>query len=182
MGGGKKGETIRAFVALELDPMSIRRMGRIAEHLRMASGAPCASWTPGSKLHATLFFVAALPVSQVDALGRAVDGVVQGQRAPRPITMALDAFPSAAEAEVVVVMLDDPDHELAALAGQVRKIGTGLGLPREPRVFRPHVTIARLKRSYDARRWLRADVAEGVGQSTPHRVALYRSVLSAEGS
>ena len=39
----KKTATIRAFVALDLDPMSLRRVVRVADRLRMGSGAPSAT-------------------------------------------------------------------------------------------------------------------------------------------
>ena len=38
----KKTATLRAFVALDLDPMSLRRVVRVADRLRMGSGAPSA--------------------------------------------------------------------------------------------------------------------------------------------
>jgi 2'-5' RNA ligase len=175
-------ETIRAFVALDLDSMSARRLTRIAEHLRMASGAPSANWTPPHKLHVTLRYVEELPVGAVPALANALAAVVDSKRAPRPGLLRLEAFPSAAEACVVVVELEDPTRALARMAGRVDRIVSRLGIPADRHAFRPHVTLARLKRPYDARRWLRPELAADVGECSAVRLTLYRSILGSEGS
>jgi 2'-5' RNA ligase len=175
-------ETIRAFVALDLDSMSARRLARIAEHLRMASGAPSASWTPPHKMHVTLRYVEKLLASTVPSLVEALAGVVDGKTPPRPGLLRLEAFPSAAEARVVVVELEDPTRALAKMAGHVERIVSRLGISPDRYEFRPHVTLARLKRQYDARRWLRPELAADVGECSTVRLTLYRSILHSEGS
>ena len=61
-GAKEKPERIRAFVALDLDSLSLRRVMRTADRLRMASGAPAATWTTGDKMHITLKFAGHLDV------------------------------------------------------------------------------------------------------------------------
>jgi 2'-5' RNA ligase len=39
------------------------------------------------------------------------------------------------------------------------------------------VTLARLKRPYDARRWLRSELADAAGEFTVSHLTLYRSDL-----
>ena len=175
-------ETIRAFVALDLDSMSTRRLARIAEHLRLANGAPSANWIPPHKMHVTLRYVERLPARQVSALADALGVAMAGKRPPRPGSARLEAFPSAAEARVVVVGLEDPTRRLARMAGHVERIVSKLGIPPDQHEFRPHVTLARLKRQYDARRWLRPELAAHVGECSAVRLTLYRSVLESGGS
>ena len=68
MGVAEKTPAIRAFVAIELDQMSTRRVARLADGARMASGAPSAVWTPAAKIHVTLKFMAELPAAAVGPL------------------------------------------------------------------------------------------------------------------
>ena len=175
-------ETIRAFVALDLGSTSARRLARIAEHLRMASGAPGATWTPPHKMHVTLRYIEKLPASTVPALAAALAGVASGKRPPRPGLFRLEAFPSAVEARVVVVELEDPARGLARMAGGVERIASRFGIAGNRHEFRPHVTLARLKRPYDARRWLRPELAANVGEFSTVRLTLYRSILGSGGS
>jgi 2'-5' RNA ligase len=178
----KKDETIRAFVALDLDTVSLRRVARVADRLRMGSGAPSATWTPSAKMHVTLKFMGALSVDAVTPLGKALGTLVAGKRTPRPGTFRLDAFPSVEEAELVVAELEDPFGDLRKLALAVDKIAGKHGYSSETRPLRPHVTLARLKRPYDTRRWLRPEVAGGTDECKAAAMTLYRSELGAEGS
>jgi len=173
---------MRAFVALDLEPMSLRRVVRVADRLRMGSGAPSATWVPPAKMHVTLRFMGALPVDGVDALVKGLRPLAEGKPAPKPCPLRLAAFPSIEDAEVVVVELDDAAGGLAKLAEKVDKVVSKLGLAKEARPFRPHVTLARLKRAYDSRRWLRQELVEGAGACHASHLTLYQSVLGPEGA
>jgi 2'-5' RNA ligase len=179
---GNKAETIRAFVALDLDSMGLRRVARVADRLRMGSGAPSASWTASTKMHVTLKFMGALQADAVVPFGQALRELVEESTplaGPYPLRLA--AFPSPAHAHVIVVELDDASGALGKLAEKIDKLAAKHGVPREDRPFRPHVTLARLKLTYDARRWLRPELAEGA-ECRAARVTLYRSELGSEGS
>lgn len=177
-------ETIRAFVALDLDAMSLRRVVRIADRLRMGSGAPSANWTPAANMHATLKFMGELALDAVAPFGQALGEIVAANPAPGPYALRLAAFPRASHARIVVVELDEVGEAreareagaLGKLAEKIEKLAAKHGVPREDRAFRPHVTLARLKLEYDARRWLRPDLAEGA-ECRAARVTLYRSEL-----
>lgn len=174
-------ETVRAFVALDLDSMSLRRVVRVADRLRMGSGAPSATWTPAIKMHVTLKFMGELKADAVAPLGTALRALVESTAAPPPSALRLEAFPSPKDARTVVVELVDTSGALAKLAEKVDKLTAKHGVAREEREYRPHVTLARLKLDYDARRWLRADLTEGA-ECRAARVTLYRSELKDEGS
>lgn len=177
-----KPASIRAFVALDLDPQGLRRMVRLSDRLRMSSGAPSAAWVPASKMHVTLKFAAELPESAVEPLGKAIAALAEGKPAPPACALKLDAFPSTAKASVVVAELVDAKGALAKLAAKVDKLFAKYGVPTETRDYRPHVTLARVKLEYDARRWLRPELTEVAGECRAGAITLYRSVLGAEGA
>jgi 2'-5' RNA ligase len=178
----KKTATLRAFVALDLDPMSLRRVVRVADRLRMGSGAPSATWVPGPKMHVTLRFMAALPEAAVAGLAKSLGALCEGKPAPKPCALRLAAFPTIEDAEIVVVELDDVSGGVIKLAEKVDRLATKLAGAGDSRPFRPHVTLARLKRAYDSRRWLRAELVDGAGECRAQRVTLYRSDLAEEGA
>ncbi|MDP9151129.1 MAG: RNA 2',3'-cyclic phosphodiesterase [Myxococcota bacterium] len=177
-----KGATIRAFVALDLDATSIRRVVRVADRLRMGSGAPSATWTSVPKLHVTLKFMGELAANAAAPLGMALRALAEGKAAPPPCSLRLGAFPSVEEARVVVVELEDCSGQIAKLADRVARLSAKHGVPREEQRFRPHVTLARLKRPYDARRWIRADLAEGAGDCKASHLTLYQSESGPSGT
>ena len=177
-----KSESLRAFVALDLDTLSLRRMARLADRLRMSSGAPSASWTPPIKMHVTLKFAAALPLSAVAPLGKALAAMVEGKAAPRACLLRLEGFPSKEKAQVVVVELADESGDIGKLAARIETLTSKYAVPVEDRAYRPHVTLAHLRLAYDGRRWLRDELAEVAGDCRAGGLTLYRSIPGEEGS
>jgi 2'-5' RNA ligase len=175
-------ETIRAFVALDLDATSLRRVARVADRARMGSGAPSATWVPPTKMHVTLKFMGELPVEAAAPLADALRLLVEGTAAPQACTFRLAAFPAVQHAQVVIAELEDASGRLAKLAAEVAALAEQHGIERDKGPYRPHVTIARLKRPYDARRWLRAELAEAAGECRAAGVTLFRSELGSGGA
>ncbi len=175
----KPRETIRAFVALDLDSTSLRRVARVADRLRMGSGAPSATWVPPTAMHVTLKFMGELPIDAAAPFAEALRPLVEGKAAPSACPFRLAAFPKLEAAHVMVAELQDASGELAKLAEQIDVLALAFGIQREDRAFRPHVTLARLKRPYDARRWLRGELAESAGECRAVGLTMYRSELGA---
>jgi 2'-5' RNA ligase len=182
VGVAEKTPAIRAFVAIELDQMSTRRVARLADGARMASGAPSAVWTPAAKIHVTLKFMAELPAAAVGPLTKTMSSLVDGKRPPRLGACRLGAFPAIEDARVVTVELADDEGDLATLARKLDKAALKYGVAPDAREFRPHVTLARLKRPYDARRWLRQELGEAAGEFKPARLTLFRSHAGTDGA
>jgi 2'-5' RNA ligase len=133
-------------------------------------------------MHVTLKFAGELPESAVEPLSKALASLAEGKPGPPPCGLRLDAFPSAAKASVVVAELVDAKGALAKLAAKVDKLVARHGVPLETRAFRPHVTLARVKMEYDARRWMRPELTEVAGECRMGGMTLYRSVLKEEGA
>jgi RNA 2',3'-cyclic 3'-phosphodiesterase len=175
------GDTLRAFVALDLDSMSTRRVARVADRLRMGSGAPSASWTAPAKMHVTVKFLGDVPREKVTPFAKTLEPLVAGA-APGPAPFRLDALPSVAAAHMVIAVLDDPGGEIGRLAALVDKAARALGVPPSKRSFLPHVTLARLKVPYDVRRWLRPELAPGTDNCGFSSLTLFESKLTDQGS
>jgi 2'-5' RNA ligase len=176
--------TIRAFVALDLDATSRQRAALIADRLKAASGAPRATWTPADRMHVTLKFAGDLPLIAVDPLCEELRSLAARHFRPQACALRVDAFPTIQRARVVTLGLDDPSGELGALAASVDEVLSRHGVPREERPFRAHVTLARVKRPFDARTWLRLglEAEAGAGDCSVVGLTLFRSELGAAGA
>jgi 2'-5' RNA ligase len=174
------GDTLRAFVALDLDAMSMRRVARVSDRLRMGSGAPSATWTASANLHLTLKFLGDISRQTVAPLARALEALIEGS-APAPAPFRLDALPSVEGARVVVAVLDDREGRIGSLAAAVEEEAGRFGVEPSERAFLPHVTLARLKVSYDVRRWLRPNLAPGTDTCSFVSLTLFESKLSDAG-
>jgi 2'-5' RNA ligase len=172
-------KTIRAFLALELEASSLRRVARVADRLRMGSGAPSATWVPSTRMHVTMKFMAEFPVESIEPLREALRPLIEGKPAPSACSFRLSAFPRIEQARIVIAELLDTTGELGRLAEEVDRLAQDCGILKEDRPFRPHVTLARLKRPYDTRRWLRPELAGMSGECRAASLTLFQSALSA---
>jgi 2'-5' RNA ligase len=71
---------------------------------------------------------------------------------------------------------------MAGLARRIDEAAGRYGVALCDREFVPHVTLARLKVSYDVRRWLRPDLAPGADACRFVSITLFESKLSDSGS
>lgn len=137
-------------------------------------------WTLPEQWHLTLAFLPAVPDRALDDL---LDRLTRAARKRVPIRAAVvggGAFPSAGRAKVLWagVEVDDPT-ELARLATGVRAAASKAGVEVPGERFKPHLTLARSGRPFEATKWLRV-LAAYRGPSFPiGEVALVVSHLGA---
>lgn len=115
-------------------------------------------WTSPDSWHVTLGFMEHVPERSLDDL---VERLGQAGRRRRAFDLRLTgggAFPHAAAAKVVHVgtaATPDDDEELRRLSSGARAAAATAGAPVDGSRFRPHLTLARLRRPTDVVRWLR---------------------------
>jgi RNA 2',3'-cyclic 3'-phosphodiesterase len=173
---------VRAFFALPLSREAIAACGRAREALRLRSErSPTAvRFLPDDALHVTLCFLGSVERSALPDFVR----VLEASARVEPFSAGfsgLGAFSSAKRARVVVAELADGEGRLEALAELVSRGAEKLGVPLEERAFRPHVTLARLKRPSDVSDWLGPVSLEPVITSFGE-VRLYESHLNPRGA
>ena len=137
-----------------------------------------ARWTEPGDWHTTLHFVGSVAPDRIPALSASLAADLAAEA---PFAAAIDglgAFPSVARATVPVCLLSDPLRRLQRLAriasGAVTSVLGHAG--QERRRFRPHVTLARLRRPMSVADWLRARSAPTAAVSV-REACLMRSGL-----
>ena len=166
---------IRLFAAIAI-PVEI------AEGLtRRQQGLPGARWRPIEALHITLRFFGEIAEHQADDLDAEL-AVVGGD----PLTLTLEgvgAFDHGGEPHAVWAGVGENDA-LQRLAARCETAARRAGLPADRRVWRPHMTLAYLRRADPARvaAWIQG---HNLLKSPPFRVSafgLYSSHLAGEGA
>ena len=202
-------ESFRTFIAIEL-PADVR--ARVAQHiacLRHELPDVRASWSRDDNLHLTLKFLGNVPVADIPRVSEAVASATKsvssfeltfsncgtfpphgrpsvlwigagsaGKRGPQPGSPAGVLVLPASSAQ-----LPSPS-ELARLYNSIENELDAAGFPRERRPFRPHLTIARLRRSQGARQL--AELHKSLGfppiAFEVSEVVVFKSELLKEGS
>lgn len=166
---------IRLFAALSIPP-------EIGDALvPRQTGIDGARWRPLEALHVTLRFFGEIR----EDMARDLDAELLGLRAA-PFEIALSgagAFGDGPDLHAVWAGVAETP-ELTRLAAACERAAKRAGLPADTRRYRPHVTLAYLRRA-DPRQvaaWIQANNLLASPPILITAFGLYSSVLSAEGS
>ena len=139
---------LRTFLAIDL-PSSLQ--STIGQNVRTVQRAlPGLSWSKPENLHVNLKFLGDTTESQVDLIRRAVEPAIS-HVSPFVVELkGFGVFPDRRSPRVLWIGLGGALDSLTALAECVGNAVVPLGFPQEDRPFRPHLTVARVKKDHRA--------------------------------
>jgi len=181
-------ETVRAFIAIELDHTILQMLDKLQAELKRQASSKAVRWVDSSGIHLTLKFLGDAPIVQLDGL---IAGLQRACHGFEPFTIAcvgLGCFPSPSRPRVIWVGVDEPRGILAELQRAVEREIAPLGYLVEDRAFSPHLTLGRVRREAsrdDLRRLGELLAAQRVGklaQMEVRAVSLIRSDLRPTGA
>jgi RNA 2',3'-cyclic 3'-phosphodiesterase len=173
---------MRLFFAVEPDAGARRAAAALVAPLRARTGARSVRWVREENLHVTLRFLGDVEPTRVPELAAAVTAAL----APlAPFALRLGpprAFPTRRPRLVVLDV--EPPEPLAALAAAVERGVVAAGFPPEPRPFRAHLTLGRVKGPGRAPRDLDVTVPDTAPGQTfdVTEAVLFRSELHRDGA
>lgn len=176
---------MRLFVAIDIDRETraeLRRVrSRLQRQLDSARRAPRVTWVAEDAAHVTLRFIGEVPDSTAQRVREALTEPLS--IAPYDLEFTgLGAFPDARRAKVLWIGASSGSDETARLAAAVRARVDPIVGPDEPRPFRVHLTVGRVKTgpSFD---WTSAFESIEVRPTISRidHVTLYRSTTSPDG-
>ena len=176
--------TWRLFCAIEL-PSDVRaRLHDHVRHLRAEVPDVAASWTRVDNIHLTLKFFGNVEVKRIADISGAASRATQQFSAFEIEIGGTGVFPKPGRAQVLWIGVKDSSGKLLALQTQLESEFASLGFEKEDRAFKPHLTIARLRRPEGARQLADAHLkTDFPPQSiTLTELVLFRSELSSKGS
>ena len=137
---------VRTFVAIELTPQVVDALQKVQIRLRQAGWGQAGRWVRSEGIHLTLKFLGDVPAEELEAVYQAVRRSCEG-RVPFVLALAgLGCFPNPRRPRVVWVGVREETGQLMALQQAVEQELGCLGFEREKRAFRPHLTLARIKK------------------------------------
>jgi RNA 2',3'-cyclic 3'-phosphodiesterase len=174
----------RIFCAVEL-PDSVR--AQLQEHcrqLREAVPDVTASWTRVENIHLTLKFFGNVAIERIPKISAAVERAIKKFPAFEISIGKTGVFPKPSRAQVLWIGVNDPSGKLSELQRQLETECAKEKFEKEDRAYRPHLTIARLRKPEGAR--LLADAHLNMhfepAEITLREVIVFRSELSSKGS
>ena len=149
---------------------------------RRQTGLPGARWRPEEALHVTLAFYGEMSERQADDLAGELARIPVD-----PFDIVLKGVGARGDAHRAHTLWAgiEPSERLTVLAGRCKAAGERAGLRKEPRVYRPHLTLAYLKTQTNPDRIGAWVTGHNLLHSPPIRIdrfGLYSSVLTDSGS
>ena len=174
----------RIFCAVEL-PEQVR--ARLQDHIqRLRNDVPevAASWSRVENIHLTLKFFGNVALERVETISAAASRTVKEFSAFQIGVGNTGVFPRPSRPQVLWIGVNDPSGKLLDLQQRFEKECAAKGFPKEERAFRPHLTIARIRKPEGARRLAEAHLNMQF-ESIPvtlTELIVFRSELSSKGS
>ena len=174
----------RIFCAVELPDFVRAELKDHIHRLREAVPDASASWTRVENIHLTLKFFGNVAIERIPKISEAVERAIK--KFPTfPIGIGkTGVFPNPRRAQVLWIGVSDPTGKLSELQRQLENECEKDGFEREDRAYRPHLTIARLRKPEGARLLADAHLKMDFGPAeiTLSELVIFRSELSSKGS
>jgi RNA 2',3'-cyclic 3'-phosphodiesterase len=182
--GTKGSEKWRVFCAVEL-PDEVR--ARLRDHiatLRETVPDAAASWTRVENIHLTLKFFGNVAVDRIPTISEAIAKATKEFSLFQIEVGGTGVFPKSSRAQVLWIGVNDPSGKLVGLQRQVENECAKKAFEKEDRAYRPHLTIARIRRPEGARQLADAhlQIKFEPAQIEIQEIILLRSELNSKGS
>jgi RNA 2',3'-cyclic 3'-phosphodiesterase len=177
---------MRLFVAVELSDAIRQEAARITRELAEAFGPGArraVSWVDPSRMHLTVRFIGEVEARAAEELARRLSAPF-ATRAFHVAVGGVGAFPRSGPPRVVWLGLREGGEALSALHDEFEARLTGLGVEREDRPFRAHLTLGRVKAPLGAlaRQTIDSLPADDIGGCDIDHCTLFESRPSPHGA
>ena len=144
-------EVWRVFCAVELPELVRARLEDHISRLRKEVPDAAASWSRVENIHLTLKFFGNVEVQRVAPISEAAERVVRQFSTFQIGVGESGVFPRPSRPQVLWIGVTDSSGQLTALQEKFENECAAEGFPKEDRAYRPHLTIARLRKPEGAR-------------------------------
>lgn len=174
----------RVFCAIELPDVVRARLEDHVARLRKQVPDVAASWSRVENIHLTLKFFGNVEVDRMQKISDAAERVAKQFSTFQIAIGETGVFPRPSRPQVLWIGVSDRSGQLAAVQASFENECVVEGFAKEDRAYRPHLTIARLRKPEGARRL--ADVHlemrfEAI-EIEVKELVVFRSELSPKGS
>ena len=172
------------FCAVELPENIRRRIEKHIERVRTAVPESQPSWTRVGNIHLTLKFFGNVEHTRVERIGEALSRAVKGFLRFDVSIAGAGAFPNTRQPRVLWIGVNDSSGQLKQLHESIDEECAKEGFEKESRAYRPHLTVARIRKPEGARALAEASQRFGFEpmEMIVKELLLFRSELSSKGS
>jgi 2'-5' RNA ligase len=181
-------ESLRTFIAIELDESLRRALQSLQNRLKRQTPPGSVKWVAPEGIHLTLKFLGDTPAARVSEIVAAMRTACTGHGAFDLVVEGRGCFPNFRRPRVVWVAVRDRSQTIGSLQAAIEREVAPLGWPTEERAFTPHLTLGRVSKTADPRaitavgQAVEQSVVEEIGAQRVSTVHLIRSDLRPTGA
>ncbi len=181
---GRNSELFRTFCAVELTAEVRDQIQKHIERLRVEVPQSQASWSRVENIHLTLKFFGNIEQNRITSISNAAARAVNDCSPFDLLILGAGAFPKPSQPIVLWIGVQDPTDRLGNLQRRFEDECAAEGFEKENRAFRPHLTIARIRKHVGARALAEANGKLGFEAASVrvNELVVFRSELSSTGS
>lgn len=148
---------MRAFIAIEF-PSNIKdTISKMQDKLK--AGLPKVNWVKPENLHLSLKFLGEISPKQLENINQITAEIVKTITDFKIKLESLGVFPNLACARIIWIGTNQAPEALGQIVAQLETKLAELGIPKEDRPFKAHITIGRIKH-----RLILSDLEKGINQ------------------
>ena len=184
----RRNDTLRSFIALEIDESTHRALGELQERLIRRIPRSLVKWVASDSIHLTLKFLGATRISMLEKVENGMERAVQGIAPFEFRVGGIGCFPNCKRPRVVWVGVKDESGGLSALQSRIESEMEVLGWEPEKRPFSPHLTLGRVRKGLVSTeiahigKVISSEEVGNLGVVPVSSVVLMKSVLSPQGA
>lgn len=137
-------ESIRTFIALEIDEKTKEEITKIQDRIRQ-SDSLSGKWVQKDNLHLTLKFLGNAQLKSVESIKEKIKQSIHGEHAISCSLTHIGVFPNEKFPRVIWAGIEGENVKIINLAKRLQEALSEFGLENENRDFKTHITICRPK-------------------------------------
>lgn len=176
---------MRAFIAIELPSNIKNAISKTQDKLK--ASLPKVSWVAPVNLHLSLKFLGEISDEQLNNINQIIAETIKTIPGFKIKLESLGVFPNVASARIIWIGTEQLPRTLGQIVEQLETRLAELGITKEERPFRAHITIGRLKHRFNP-----CDLEKGINQVkndlvnenlefNTRRITLFQSTLGKDG-
>lgn len=140
----------RLFISVKISLEARAELTRLQEKLKRENQRLRITWVQSEVLHLTLYFLGDCESEEIKEIEEIMRNLVREKTdtpflLPRLTLNSLDAFPNSHEPRVIVVKAKDEGGRLSELQKRLGQELSRKGFEIDPRLFKTHITLGRVK-------------------------------------
>lgn len=177
---------MRTFIAADLTPEILTRVGRISAHIKQQLPGGALKWVSTDNMHLTIKFIGEIQKNKITQVKDLMTHTLQDQSSFEIGIQDLGTYPHINNPRVIWLGITQ-GAPLIEIHNQLDNAMRELNIRSDRREYSPHLTLARVRR--DADRATVKEISDNLsefkvdllGTITMSEITLYESKLSSEG-